>query len=219
MGAFPDLVGRADQEDLALAHDGDAFRNSKSQIPIMRDDDGSDFDALVQLIYFLGNQDRHQRVEFAGGFIVKNQLRLNYQGARDGDAFFHAAGKVAGETVLLSFESDQFEFLADNPGDFIRWLELVFGQVQSDVFSHRERVEQRARLEDHGHSIFVHDAGRLNRLALDENLPFIRGFEPDEVLEQHAFAATARTHHDKNLAALHIKAPLFQDRIAVETLA
>ena len=115
------------------------------------------------------DDDGGERVQFAGGLVVKDQLRFDDQGAGDGDALFHAAGEFAGHFVLGAFEADDFEFFGDDAGDFLRGLEAVLGQVKADVFADGQGIEQGAGLEDHGHAVLVHDLGRLDGLAVDED--------------------------------------------------
>ena len=95
----------------------------------------------------------------------------------------------------------------------------MFGQVKTDIFADRERVEQGAGLKHHRHPIFVHHAGRLNRFAFDQNFAFVRRFQADDVFEQNAFAAAAWAHHDKNFSAIHLKAQTFEHGLAEETAA
>jgi hypothetical protein len=94
----------------------------------------------------------------------------------------------------------------------------VLGQVKTNVLTHRERVEQRARLEDDGHAVFVLDVGRLNRLPLEKNLAAVRPFQPDDMLEQHRLATAAGSHNHENLAGQDIEINALQDLLAAETL-
>ena len=74
---------------------------------------------LVQVQNFLADDHGGKRVQFAGGFIVKDQLRFDDQRARDGDALFHAAGKVARHFIHDVLETDIRQFFRD---DLLRFL-------------------------------------------------------------------------------------------------
>jgi len=51
--------------------------------------------------------------------------------------------------------------------DETRRFEAVFGQIQPDIFTDRERIEQRAGLKDKRHAVFAGDFIRCNRFAID----------------------------------------------------
>ena len=63
------------------------------------------------------------------------------------------------------------------------------------------------------------DLRRLDGLAIDEDFAGIGRFEADEVLEQHAFAAAARPHDDKNFARLHLEIKALEHFLPVKTFA
>ena len=44
-----------------------------------------------------------------------------------------------------------------------------------------------------------------NGLAIDQDLALVRYFETDDVFEQNAFAAAARSHDDEDLAGRHLE--------------
>src|SRR5262245_54440207 len=213
------FVGRADRQDLPIVHQGNAVGDPKGQITVVRNHDGGDANPAVQLQDFLTHGHGDHRIELAGRFIIEDQLRFDHQGARDGHALFHAAGKVAWITVLLPLQPDDFELFLDDPGDFIGRLELMLGQVEANVFTDGQRIEQGAGLKDHGHAVFVHDAGRLDGFAFDEDFAVVGRFQSDEVFEQYAFATAARTHDDKDFPPLHLEVQSLEHRVAVETAA
>ena len=88
-----------------IVHHGNAVGDAKGQVAIVGHHDGGDVDALLQVQNFLADGDGHEGIEFAGRFIVENQLRLDDEGAGDGDALFHAAGKFGGRTILDAFQA------------------------------------------------------------------------------------------------------------------
>ncbi len=94
----------------------------------------------------------------------------------------------------------------------------MFGQVKPHVFADGERIEERAGLEDERHAVFGGDFRRLDGFAVDEDFARVGRFNPDEVLEQNAFAAAARTHDDEYFAGLDIEINALEHFLAVKAL-
>jgi hypothetical protein len=155
-------------------------------------------------------------VEFAGRFIVEEELGIGDEGAGDGGAFFHAAGEFAWVAVFVVLEVDEFEFLADDFGDFGGRLEAMFAEVEADVFADGEGPEECAGLEDHGHAVFVGDARGLDGFAVEEDFAGVGAFEADEVFEEDAFAAAAGSHDDEYFAGVDVEVETFEDVLAAE---
>jgi hypothetical protein len=95
----------------------------------------------------------------------------------------------------------------------------VFGEVKPNVLPDRQRVEQRAGLKDHGHAVMVHDLGRVNRLAFDEDFPDVRFLQPNDVFEQDGFATAAGTHDNEYLTWLNVKVQPAEDFLTAKRLA
>jgi hypothetical protein len=98
----------------------------------------------------------------------------------------------------------------------------VASQRERDILGDREGVEERGRLEDHTdahpdavHRLIIH---RVHRFAKDEDLAPARLEQPNQVLEEHALAAAARTHDDLDLALPDPERHTFQDRDPIERL-
>ena len=64
------LVGRADRQDTALVDDRNAIGHAEGQVPIVRNDEGCDMNALLQMQNLLGDDHRGERVQLAGGFVI-----------------------------------------------------------------------------------------------------------------------------------------------------
>src|SRR6266404_4633381 len=92
LGTAFDFSGTANGEQPTVVDDGNAVGDAEGQFAVVRNHEGSDANSLFEIEDFLGNDDRGQRVELTGGFVVKYQLGFDDQGAGDGDALFHAAG-------------------------------------------------------------------------------------------------------------------------------
>src|SRR5687767_7209914 len=140
MRAALDLVRRAQGHNLPLVHHRNAVCHTKGEIFFMCDDDGSDPNALFQIQNLFTNNDRHERIELAGGFVVKDKLRLNDQGAGNGNALFHAAGKLRRITILDPLEPEKVQFLRGDTLDFGRGFEPVLAEVKTDVLPNGQRI-------------------------------------------------------------------------------
>ena len=140
---------------------------------------------LVQLHDFLGDNHGGNGIQFAGGFIVKDQLGLDHQRPGDGDALLHAAGKFAGHLVLRALEPDNIQLLRDNASGSPP--EISVG-ARSDRGRrsrlHVREFKQRAGLEHHRHPVFGHGLRRGNGFAVNEDLTRIGFFQANEMLQE-----------------------------------
>ena len=93
--------------------------------------------ALLQVYDFFADHQRGEWVQFAGRFIVHDELRFNHQRASDRDSFLHAAGKLARHFVFRALQSYNLQVLGHDPSDFFRRLEPVLSEVQADVLPDR----------------------------------------------------------------------------------
>ena len=185
----------------------------------MADHEAGVVDSPLEIKDFLADDYSHEGIQLAGRFIVKDQLRLDDQSARDGDALFHAPGKLAGRAVFDSFQAQEVQFLGGNALDLFRFFEAMFAQVEAHVLADGQRIEQGAGLKNHGQAIFVQHPGTVNGFSFDENVPCVGFFQADDVFKQDAFAAAAGTHDDKNLLPLDSKIDALQDQLAIITFA
>ena len=175
--------------------------------------------ARFKIEYFFADGDGHQRVEFAGRLIIKDELRIDHERTGNRHALFHSAGKLARVAVLDVLEAEKLELLVADAFDLLRRFQAMFGQVKPDVLADRQRVEQSARLKDHREAVFVHHARSLNGLAFNQDFAFVGCFQADDVFQQNALAAAAWSHDDENLAAIDLEIDALKDRMAGVTLA
>src|SRR6266436_5003965 len=213
------LTGRADGQNTAFVNDRDAIGHAEGQVAIMRHHQRSDMDPLAEVQYLLGDDHGGHRVQFAGWFVVQNELRLGHQRPRDGDALLHAAGEVAGHFILGAFQAHDFEILGHDAGDLVARFEPMLGKIKSNVLAHGQGIKQGAGLKDHSHAVFAHDVLGSDGLVFNEDFARVRFFEADNVLEQDALAAATGAHDDEDFARLNLEVQALEHFLAVEALA
>ena len=142
---------------------------------------------------------RRDRVESGRRLVEEEQLRIQRQRPRQTGPFGHAAREFGRHVVAESGQIDEPELLFDGPG--------VLGQ--------RHRTEQRSALV--GDAEPAHDLaavpliGLHDAVALNQNISLLRRIEPDDMLEQRAFAAAGAAENAENFAALNLEIQVFED--------
>jgi len=84
---------------------------------------------------FFADHNRRERIELARRLVVEDQLGIDHQRARDRGPFRHPAGKFIGHFVFGALEAHTFELLGDDAGDVLRRFQVVFGEIQADIFA------------------------------------------------------------------------------------
>src|SRR6185312_11057958 len=89
---------------------------------------------------------RSDGIEMAERLVHQQDVRLDYQRARDGDTLLHSAGKVERIVLLLAAESDHVEILGDARLPF-RAGHLLRFEREVQVVLDGQPVEQAGTLE------------------------------------------------------------------------
>ncbi len=71
VAAALDLVRRAEGQELSFGHHRDAVGDAEGQVAVVRHDERGDLDASLEIEDFLADDDRHERVQFAGRLVVR----------------------------------------------------------------------------------------------------------------------------------------------------
>ncbi len=117
----------------------------------MCDEDGRQFQSLVQSAQPTAQILAHFGVECAEGFVEQKQFGFDREGAGQRDTLALATGKLSGIAVCDSLELHQSEQLFHAPRNFGPRRPLgarPHFQPESDVSRHRHMPEQRIVLED-----------------------------------------------------------------------
>ena len=89
-----DLKRRADLLDLGVAHDDDQVGHGHGLALVVGDDDGGDAQSLLQLAKFDLHRFTQIGIQRRQGLVEQEYVRLERQGAGDGDPLALAAGKL-----------------------------------------------------------------------------------------------------------------------------
>ena len=139
-------------------------------------------------------------VESGEGFVHQQDFRLHREGARDGDALAHAAGKLVGALFERIGKADPSQHLTR------RLLALLgrhaaHGKTEADVLPDIQPGEQRCLLEDQ--AALWRRSG--DGFAVRADRARGRLFEPGDEIEQRALAATGRAQQNDELAGLDLE--------------
>ena len=93
----------------------------------------------------------HDGVHHRGRLVVKHALRLRRQRPRDRDGAPYPVERSPGYASRASGDVDHFQQPVDDV--FLVLLVVVFAQFErkQNILGDGQRIEQRARLENHGH--------------------------------------------------------------------
>ena len=133
----PDRLGGPHGNDATLTQEGDTVGDAKGQVAVMGHHQGGGVGHGIGTHDLPPNRHCNQRIQFTGGLVIQDHLRLHYQRPCDGHALLHAARQFRRILQgILRSQMHQRQFLLDDPLDLQRRFEAVFGQVKTDIFAH-----------------------------------------------------------------------------------
>ena len=163
------------------------------------------------------------RVLAGSGFIEEDDSRIRDQSPCQGCPLLHAAGEFRGifmGRILKLRLFDSGHNLAIDPGSTqVRRLAKGKGNIFIDGHGIEEGIilKHVADLSEIGGALaFFHLA---QGFALEENNPFIRLEQPDDMLEEHTLARTAQADDGSDLPLVDLQVDPFKDASGAEALA
>ena len=151
---FVDVARRADLQEAALAHDGDARGHGHGFFLVVRDHHAGHADLLDDVhqldLRFLAQL----LVQRAQRLVQQQQLRLLGQAARQRHALLLAARQLVRLALGELAQLHQLEHGLDALGDLVLG-QAVAPQAEGDVVPHAQVREQRVALEHHVHRPLV----------------------------------------------------------------
>ena len=147
-GGADELLGRAELNDRAVAHDRDPVAEPERLGQVVRDEHRRLADLLLEPHDLVLHVAPDQRVESAERLVVEHHLGVGGKGTRHADALLHAARKLIGELVRDILEADErrTSLRARVPLALAHPLHL---EAEGDVVDHAAVREQAEVLEDH----------------------------------------------------------------------
>ena len=149
------LVHGTEEGDAAVEQENHAVGELARQLHVVRDHDRGNALPPSEFQNEIGDGDGHDRVDHRRGLIKQDGFGLGGQRPGDGHRALHTRAQVRRHQVLHVLELHELEQLIDPLLDavFVMGSEVAQGALPQrigDVFADRERVKQRAGLEDHG---------------------------------------------------------------------
>src|SRR2546423_4477504 len=208
------------EDDLAVVVDDSVLGGEVLDVVhLVRDEDGRHVFEVAQLDCEFADGSRRRRVEAGGRLVEQDYLRAADERARDADSPAHAARKLNRHLVNSVFEV----YEAEHSPDLL--LDLLFGdallvQTVRDVVVDRERVEERALLEDH--TDLLSDAHHLGLrvvrdvFAVNEYATLVGLQKAEDEFYRGRLAAARAAEDDLGLAFAHLEAHAVEDDAVVE---
>ncbi len=211
-----DLGRRADLQEAALAHHGDARGHRHRLFLVVGDHHAGDADVVDDVgeldLRFLAQL----LVERAERLVEEQQLRLLGQAARQRDALLLAAGELVRLALGVGAELHQLQHRLDARRDLVLG-QAVAAQAEGDVVEHREMREERVALEHHVHRPLVgRQPGEV--LAVERDRSRGRRLEAGEHAQQRRLAAARRAEQGEDLALGDVDRDVVDGPVAVEVL-
>ena len=179
---------------------------------IVRDDDERGLFFTDQLQEQLQYGDAVARIEIAGGFIGKENVRLIDDGTRDGDALLFAAGELGREVIGAVGET-----YFGQGGECL--IAMVFprdGAGDHDIFQCGEFRQQVIVLEYVADALIAEarllgTGERVEIDAIDDDLPRLRCFQSRQGVKQRGLPGAAGAAEEDFFPALDGEIDPFQD--------
>ena len=144
------------------------------------------------------------------------------QGPRQRRPLAHAAAQFGGKLVVHPLQADAVQHVRHRLGNLCRRLPRLLPQGKRHVVGHRERIEQRAALEQHAETFA--DARQASSprpmqvFSRHHNGAAVRWQQADEGFQQHAFAGAAAADDGQHLAGHDVEVHAAQHHLIAKTL-
>src|SRR5690625_1294559 len=150
------------------------------------------------------------RVQSCGGFIQKQDFRIQRQRPRQRDTFYHAAGQFGG--ILgprIGRQAGQGQFHARHVLGIRPRQPAVFDQGQGDVFDHGQRRKQGTALEQHPEATFQPRPlvrGQCHDVLTEHiDLSGFRTLQAHDGTQQHRFSGTRAPDHTQDFTGADVQ--------------
>ena len=216
------LGGRLECDVAVLIRHGIFRRDGRCRVEIMRDEYAGHAFHIPQLDHQFNDGPLGYGIQARGGLIIEHDLWRPDQRSGNSYAALHPAGEFARHFVDRLFEANETQKLHDLGVDLLFAQFSFFGEAIPDIFSHAERIEQRAFLKNHAYA-----ATDLHKLALahfrdvpvlDQYLPRVRPDQAEDKLQDRGFARSAFTQDDLGFPGFDLEADVLKDGLIIEMI-
>ena len=199
-GLAIDVLGLAQLLDASRLHHGDAVGDGQRLLLVVRDVDGGDLQALLQVADLAAHVDPQPGIEVGQRLVEQQHFRADDQGARNGDALQLAAGELVRPALAVALQPHEGERARDALGDLLG-RDLARLEAVGDVAGHGEVGEDGVVLEHHADVAPVRRQ-RVDALLTDADLAGIELGEAGDHAQQRGLAAAGGTQQGEELAVL-----------------
>src|SRR5581483_8630180 len=204
-----DLVRPAELLERAAAHDREPVAERKRLRLIVRDVDGGELEALVELIDLRTDELAQARVEIAQWLVEQHEVGPRDESSRERDALLLAAAELGGIAVEQIGRVYELRDLLDPLGCLVA-PDLPHTKGVRDVLADGHMRPQCVRLEDHADVPLVRRdvdvaSGVEGDAVSERDRSRVGGLEPGEAPEDRRLATAARTEEDQELSGLDLE--------------
>ncbi len=217
-----DFVRRADLLDAAFVHHDDAVGQFQCLFLIVRDENASYVNFVVQAAEPASQLLTHFGVERAERLVEQQDFRLDGKGAGQGDALSLAAGKLMRIARGVGVELDELQklihFLADEGARRALAARADF-QTEGDVVEDGHVTEERIVLEDES-DFSIADAAPCDVLVVKKDRSAVRVglFKSGDNAQERRLSGAGRAEKGHKLAGVDGQAHVVQGDERSETL-
>ena len=210
------FVGGSFGDDLSGPHQVDAVGDGEGFGDIVGDHDGAGFHRLGDLADEFGDDGEGDGVQSGEGLVVQDEVGVQGDGAREGDAPCHSAGEFGGMQQGGAAQPDGLEFEQGEVADGGEGEAGVLAHGEGDIVQGGEVGEQAVELEHHSDfaaEAVEFQAGHIGEVV-SEDADFV-GFGgeelPADVAQEGGFSAAAAAHDGDDFAVSGAKGHIPQD--------
>ncbi len=212
-----ELALRADLLDLAVAHDDEAVGHRQRLVLVVRHHDRGEAELALELADLDPHLLAQLRIEIGERLVEQQDVRLDDEGARQGDALLLAARELARQALAELFEPHHAQRLGDLALDRSR-IELPHAQAEGDVLRHGEMREEGIALEDEaGIAVIGRDVGHV--ALAEQDAARRRLDEAGDEAQRRRLAAARGAEQDQELALVDLQRDILHRLVAAEFLA
>ena len=203
------FIRTTDLLDHALVEHCDAVRKGQSLLLIVGDVNGSDAEALLQVLQLVTQLNAQLCVKVGQRLVQADDLRVGDQRTGDGDTLLLTAGQLG--DLLLQLLLVQIYLLAhlnDLLADFLL-VHLLDLQAEGDVLVHGHGGEQSVALEHHA-DVALFDGGVGDVLAADADSTGTGRNEAGDGTQGSGLATAGGSKEGEKLTFVDVNVDVFQ---------